>query len=116
MLTLRQIAYECLQSVPVDTEGDLLEIAELKELLKFQSNLNYLKDGIKHHNEAVDILGGLDHIADGVKNRNYKSDYEVQLAIRQLFGKAQDNHLAWSPDITEPLDFLRLGGDLISLS
>ena len=34
-----QRAYECLMSVPVDVEGDLQEIEELKAFLQYQSTL-----------------------------------------------------------------------------
>ncbi|KAF2002471.1 hypothetical protein P154DRAFT_520938 [Amniculicola lignicola CBS 123094] len=112
-----KIAYDCLKTVPVDTEGDLEMIAELKNGAQFQSNLAYLKDGIKTHNAApVDIMGSLDNIAQSIKKGNYKNEYDVQMAIRLLFLSAQDNHLNWIPDIKQILFFVRSGGSIISLS
>jgi len=40
-----QAAYDCLMSVPVDVEGDVLEIDELKAFLQWQSTLAWLKTG-----------------------------------------------------------------------
>lgn len=77
-------AYDCLLSVPVDSAGDLKEIDELKAYLQYQSTLTWLKAGVKGQIEPLDIMSNLDIIADGIKKKSYKSDYDVQLSIRQL--------------------------------
>jgi hypothetical protein len=46
--------------------------------------LSWLKAGVKDQIEPLDIMANLDIIADGIKKKSYKSDYDVQLAIRQL--------------------------------
>ena len=79
-----QLAYECLQSVPVDVEGDVLQIQQLKEYLQFQSTLTYLKAGSKGQIEPYDILGQLDVLAEEVGNGTFDSEYDVQLSIRKL--------------------------------
>lgn len=79
-----QLAYECLQSVPVDVEGDVLQIQLLKEYLQFQSTLAYLKAGSKGQIEPYDILGRLDVLAEGVGNGTFDSEYDAQLSIRKL--------------------------------
>jgi hypothetical protein len=79
-----QRAYDCLLSVPVDSAGDLKEIDELKAFLEYQSTLSWLKAGVKDQIEPLDIMANLDIIADGIKKKSYKSDYDVQLSIRQL--------------------------------
>jgi hypothetical protein len=77
-------AYDCLLSVPVDIEGDIKEIQELKAYLEYQSTLAWLKSGVKDQIDPLDIMGGLDTIAKGVKNKGFKNDYDVQLSIRRL--------------------------------
>jgi len=79
-----QLAYECLQSVPVDVEGDVLQIQQLKEYLQFQSTLAYLKAGSEGQIEPYDILGQLDVLAEGVGNGTFESEYDVQLSIHKL--------------------------------
>jgi hypothetical protein len=112
-----KVAYDCLQTVPVDKEGDLKQIAELKLMLQFQSDLNYLKDGIKTHNaEPLDLLAELDEIAQSVQNETMKGEYEVQQSIRLLLLKAGDFHLFWTADIQTPLPFLRANGMLLAYS
>ncbi|KAF2660809.1 hypothetical protein K491DRAFT_711398 [Lophiostoma macrostomum CBS 122681] len=118
-----KLAYDCLNSVPVDAEGDVLVIQELKRLAQFQSNLNYMKDGTLKdgpdgvlHNEPVDILGELDAIATGVQNGTYESEFEVQFTISQLLKSGGDNHFSWRADIMDPLRFLHDRFALVSLS
>ncbi|KAF3040604.1 hypothetical protein E8E11_000248 [Didymella keratinophila] len=95
-----QLAYECLQSVPVDVEGDVLQIQQLKEYLQFQSTLAYLKTGSEGQIESYDILGQLDVLAEGVGNGTFESEYDVQLSIRKLLDGAGDFHLFRYADIT----------------
>lgn len=79
-----EIAYECLKSVPVDVQGDVQEITELKSYLEYQSTLAWLKKGVEGIREPLDIMGGLDKIAVDVKKNAYESDYDVQVDIRLL--------------------------------
>ncbi|KAF2203680.1 hypothetical protein GQ43DRAFT_366347 [Delitschia confertaspora ATCC 74209] len=112
-----KVAYDCLMSVPVDVEGDIKQIAELKAFVQFQSNLEYLKQGIKWHNDQpVDILGGLDDIAKAIENRTYKSDYEVQRSINNLLNSAYDNHLAFVSDLHGLFQFIKFSASLVSVS
>lgn len=112
-----KVAYDCLQTVPVDKEGDLEQIAELKLFLQFQSDLNYLKDGIKTHNaEPLDLLAELDEIAQNIHNGTTTGEYEVQQSISLLLLKAGDFHLQWMADIQVPFQFVRANGMLLSYS
>jgi hypothetical protein len=79
-----EIAYECLKSVPVDVQGDVQEITELKSYLEYQSTLAWLKKGVEGIRDPLDIMGGLDKIAADVKKNTYESDYDVQVDIRLL--------------------------------
>jgi hypothetical protein len=79
-----QIAYDCLMSVPVDVQGDVLEITELKSYLEYQSTLAWLKKGVQGIRDPLDIMDGLDKIASDVKKNVYQSDYGVQVDIRLL--------------------------------
>ncbi|KAF2264308.1 hypothetical protein CC78DRAFT_427262, partial [Lojkania enalia] len=112
-----QLAFDCLKTVPVDTEGDLKEIEELKELAQFQSTLSYLKDEIPwHHEGSIDVLAGLDEIAQGVRDGLYDSEYDVQLDLKLLFLSVHDFHFNWFPDILAIMPFAREGAQVISLS
>jgi hypothetical protein len=111
-----QVAYACLQSVPVDKDGDLQQIQELKQMLQFQSTLTWLKQGVPGNIAPVDLMGKLDEMADKLKQGGIKSEYDFQLGIRQLFISTGDFHLRWRADVLDPLVFSRAGGQLTSLS
>ncbi|KAK4919039.1 hypothetical protein LTR49_013210 [Elasticomyces elasticus] len=110
------IAMACLQSIPVDVEGDIQEIQGLKVLVQFQSDLAYLKDPPPGYlYPGVDILGGLHSILADVQAGAYKSDYDVQLDLYKLVASAYDYHFEWIPDLVDVFGWVR-GGRLISLS
>ncbi|KAF2033429.1 hypothetical protein EK21DRAFT_58434 [Setomelanomma holmii] len=109
-------AYDCLLTVPVDAEGDLQEIYELKAYLQYQSTLSWLKAGVKDQIKPIDIMGTLDKIGDGIKKNLYSNDYEVQLAIRTLLDSPGDFHLTYRPDITSIFQFIRPEGYVVSIS
>lgn len=112
-----KVAYDCLMSVPVDREGDVLQIKELKAFMEWQSNLAWLKQDIKwHHPVPVDILGGLDLISQQVGNGAYSSEFEVQTAISNLLTSSYDNHLGFQSDIGMMFSFQRFGARLVSVS
>ncbi|KAH8716993.1 hypothetical protein GQ44DRAFT_688498 [Phaeosphaeriaceae sp. PMI808] len=111
-----QRAYDCLTSVPVDAQGDIKEIQELKAYLEYHSTLTWLKKGVKDQIEPLDVMGELDLIIKGLNDKTYKNDYEVQLSIRRTLDKAGDFHLAFTPDITNIFYFLRPEGILVSIS
>ncbi|KAK4890915.1 hypothetical protein LTR27_010488 [Elasticomyces elasticus] len=110
------IAMTCLQSVPVDVDGDIQEIQGLKVLVQFQSDLAYLKDPPPGYlYPGVDILGGLDAILADIQAGAYKSDYDVQLDLYKLVNSAYNFHFGWIPDLLHIFQWTR-DGRLISLS
>lgn len=113
-----QLAYDCLQSVPVDVDGDLLLIDELKNFMQFQSTLGYVKDeDFQRENDAVvDVMGSLDDIATKVQNGDFASEYEVQLAIKVMTLSVGDFHFNYYPDILTPLYIFRPEAELLQLS
>lgn len=111
------VAYNCLQSVPVDKDGDLQQIKELKAFLEFQSTFSWLKThGVEELHDSLDILGELDDMADKLENGEYTNDYDFQLGLKQLLYSAGDFHLRWKSDVLEPLIFYRMAGTLTSIS
>ena len=89
-----ELAYNCLQSVPVDVSGDLKQISELKDYLEWHSTLAWLKSGVDGQIKPTDLMGSLDAIASKVKDGKFKSDYEVQFSIRALLDSESPGILA----------------------
>lgn len=114
-----ELGVKCLQSVPLDKEGNVKLIDDLKVMVKWQSNVAYLKNPPKGYTEEpVDIIGELDTMQKQVAAGNFKTEYEFQLKMLNLFTKAYDNHFAYQPDIlASAMQFQRpTGSELVSVS
>jgi len=114
-----ELGVKCLQSVPLDKEGNVKLIDDLKVMVKWQSNVAYLKNPPKEYTEEpVDIIGELDTMQKQVAAGNFKTEYDFQLKMLNLFTKAYDNHFAYQPDIlASAMQFQRpTGSELVSIS
>jgi hypothetical protein len=114
-----ELGVQCLQSVPLDKEGNVKLIDDIKVMVKWQSNIAYLKNPPKGYTEEpVDIVGELDTMQKQVAAGGFKTEYDFQLKMLNLFTKAYDNHFAYQPDIlASAMQFQRPpGSELVSIS
>jgi hypothetical protein len=113
-----QLALDCLQSVPNKPEPAVALIRSLRAFTQWQSTHAWLKappDG--YMLPATDILGSLDNISSNAQNGIYKSEYEFQGAIVELWASAHDGHFAYRPDVFRAFGFRNnLTIDLVSVS
>ncbi|KAH7389609.1 hypothetical protein DE146DRAFT_171331 [Phaeosphaeria sp. MPI-PUGE-AT-0046c] len=101
-----QLAFDCLNSVPVDTNGNRQLIDELKEVWKFQSELVWYKNpGSDWEYGSLDIIGELDSIKTNLGS--FKSEYAVQLAIQNITVRTGNFHFNYVPDILQIFQFKR---------
>ncbi|KAF6806482.1 hypothetical protein CSOJ01_08830 [Colletotrichum sojae] len=101
-------AFECLNSVPVDTHGNLALIEELKQLWQFHSETGWLKNsGPDWEDGPIDIIGELDKVKSGLEARTYQNEYEVQRAIQSITVRSGSDHLTYNPDILRVFVFVR---------
>jgi hypothetical protein len=101
--------------VPLDKEGNLLQLAGLKSLVEFQSDLSYLKDPPPGYlYPGVDILAELDTIGERLQSDNYTSEYEYQLELHNIIAAAHDGHFKYIPDILQVFTFARLASENIT--
>src|ERR1700761_1160908 len=102
-----QLAWDCLQSIPLNATGALDLVQSLKPYVQFQSTLAWLKDPPSEYAEKlfgpVDLLGGLDSIAEKVKGQEYSGEYEFGFELYKLFQSAHDGHLYVVPDVVSSL-------------
>jgi hypothetical protein len=102
-----QLAWDCLQSIPLNATGALDLVQSLKPYVQFQSTLAWLKDPPSEYAEKlfgpVDLLGGLDSIAEKVKGEEYSGEYEFGFELYKLFQSAHDGHLYVVPDVVSSL-------------
>jgi hypothetical protein len=114
-----ELGLQCLQSVPLDKQGNVELIEDLKLYLAWQSNLAYLKNPPSDYTEeAVDLMGELDRVLKSLQSGDYQNEYDFQLDLNSLFNRAYDNHLAFQPDIlASAMQFQRPPGtELASVS
>jgi hypothetical protein len=114
-----ELGVMCLQSVPLDKAGNIKLIDDIKLFTKWQSNIAYLKNPPKDYNEKpVDIMGELDKMQQGLSTGEFKTEYDFQMKVMNLFNSAYDNHFAYQPDIiASAMQFQRPPGtELVSVS
>ncbi|CAG8981810.1 hypothetical protein HYALB_00004753 [Hymenoscyphus albidus] len=77
-----ELAYACLQSVPLNMAAATDWIKWIKPYVEFQSTLGWLKNPpLSYQQPAVDIMGGLDTIANSVTAGKFKGQYEFEVAV-----------------------------------
>ncbi|PVH95380.1 hypothetical protein DM02DRAFT_537479 [Periconia macrospinosa] len=114
-----ELGAQCLRSVPLDRQGNMQLIEDLKLYLQWQSNLAYLKNPPAEYTEApVDLMGEMESMQRQLSAGGYQNEYEFQLELNRLFNRAYDNHLTWQPDIlASVMQFQRpAGSELVSVS
>ena len=114
-----ELGMQCLQSVPLDKQGNIQLIDDLKLYLQWQSNLAYLKNPPPEYTEdPLDIMGEMDSMQKQLSSGGYTNEYNFQLDLMTLLNRAYDNHLAWQPDILAgAMQFQRpTGSELVSVS
>jgi hypothetical protein len=101
-----QVAFDCLNSVPVDTDGNSKLIDELKTVWQFQSELVWFKNpGDDWEYGPLDIIKELDNIKNSLSS--FKSEYAVQLAIQNVTVRTGNFHFNYDPDILQVFQFSR---------
>ncbi|KAF2833676.1 hypothetical protein CC86DRAFT_339127 [Ophiobolus disseminans] len=102
-----QVAFDCLNSVPVDTQGNSKLIDELKLVWQFQSELVWYKNpGSDWEYGPLDIIGELDRIKGNLGS--FQSEYALQLAIQNITIRTGNFHFNYSPDILQVFQFRRV--------
>ena len=70
-----ELGMKCLASVPLDKEGNVKLIDDVKLFVKWQSNIAYLKNPPSNYTEKpVDVMGELDLMQKGLANGTFKTE------------------------------------------
>ena len=95
-----KLAYDCLKSVPINTERASELLHSLSSYADFHTTFAYLKDPPEGYPyPAVDIPGGMQDIINAVENGQYDKEYDYAVELYSLYQKSHDSHFAFSPDI-----------------
>ncbi|KAF2256639.1 hypothetical protein BU26DRAFT_526971 [Trematosphaeria pertusa] len=101
-----QTAFECLDSVPVDVDGNTKLIDELKVVWQWQSEAGWLKNTPEEwENGPLDIEAELDNILNNLDS--FSSEYAVQLAIQNITVRTGNFHFNYQPDILQAFTWWR---------
>lgn len=99
-------AFNCLNSVPVDTQGNSKLIDQLKQVWQFHSETVWLKNpGNDWEYGPLDIMDELDKVKSNLGS--YESEYAVQLAIQNITIRTGNFHFNYYPDILQVFNFRR---------
>ena len=68
--------------------------------------------------EPIDVMGELDRLASQLSTDTFKSEYDFQMSLMNVFDRAYDNHFVWQPDVlASAMQFQRPPGtELIAVS
>lgn len=129
-----QLAYDCLNSVPLgateatDLVNSLLPYVEwqsgevdarfenLFESLQ-DSDISYLKNPPEGYQEpAVDLWVRFDDILENIKSGKYANEYEFQVELYKTFNEAHDGHFRFAPDLLSKAVGFRRPTQLVSVS
>ncbi|KAJ5632661.1 Interphotoreceptor retinol-binding [Penicillium lividum] len=91
-----ELAYECLMSMPFDSDRAVVFLNQVRKMLEFQSTVDILKNPPSGYDmPSTDLLGGIDSILEKVDNGAYSSQFEMDLDVSSLILSAHDGHLAF---------------------
>lgn len=96
------MAWDCINSVPLNATSGKLLIESLKPYIEWQSTLTALKNPPAEYVEkvqpAVDIMGGLDQIVSDIDAGKFTNEYAFGWALYTLIQSAHDGHFTYIPD------------------
>lgn len=94
------IAYQCLQSVPLNATAAALQLDGVRFFMQFQSTLGYLADPpIGYLYPPVDIMDALARLAFNLRNGQYQGEYAFQQDLHAILASAHEEHLWYYIDI-----------------
>ena len=96
------MAWDCINSVPLNATSAKLLLESLKPYLEWQSTIAVLKDPPAEYVEkvqpATDIMAMMDQLADEVDAGKYTNEYLFGWALYTLIQGAHDGHFTYVPD------------------
>ncbi|KAI9744137.1 MAG: hypothetical protein M1818_002289 [Claussenomyces sp. TS43310] len=103
------LAYECLNSVPLNTSAALDLVVAIKPYLQWQSDSAYLKNPpADYFYPPLDLFARLDQVQAKLEIHAYSNEYQFQADLYQVFAQAHDGHFVFYPDaLTKAFEFGR---------
>ncbi|RFU35040.1 hypothetical protein B7463_g1302, partial [Scytalidium lignicola] len=94
------LAYECLNSVPLNKTAAIALVDSMVPYVEFQSDLAYLKaPPATYFYPPYDVLGTLATIRANLVADKYANEYAFQVDLYQVYAPAHDGHFVVYPDL-----------------
>ncbi|SZF00983.1 unnamed protein product [Blumeria hordei] len=112
-----QLAFDCLNSVPLNKTAAIQLVDAIGPYLEWQSDLVWKKDPPADYDfPAHDVIASLAMIRDNLVSNRYVNEYEFQGDLYQVFAQGHDGHFVFYPDaIAKAFEFGRQRS-LVSIS
>jgi hypothetical protein len=96
------LAWDCINSVPLNATAAKLLLESLKPYLEWQSTIAVLKDPPAEYAEkvqpAIDIMAEIEQIAEGIDAGKYANEYLFGWALYTAIQGAHDGHFTYVPE------------------
>ncbi|KAI1766730.1 hypothetical protein GGR53DRAFT_187477 [Hypoxylon sp. FL1150] len=94
------IAYDCLNSVPIDKDAALKFIEEMEPYIEWQSDTVFKKNPpADYFYPPTDLWATIEEVKADIAADKYANEYEWQADLyKRLFGPAHDGHFVVYPD------------------
>ncbi|OJD30635.1 peptidase s41 family protein [Diplodia corticola] len=96
------LAYECINSVPINQTAALNLIKTARPYWEWQSTLAYLKDPPAEYAEKIqdpiDVFAELDALEASVANGTITKEYEFGYTLYRIMQRTHDGHFVYVPD------------------
>ncbi|KAI1328660.1 hypothetical protein F5Y16DRAFT_419532 [Xylariaceae sp. FL0255] len=95
------VAYECLNSVPINKQGALKYIASMRPYIEWQSDTVFKKNPPSDYFwPRYDVWAAIDEIEENIQNDKYANEFAWQEDLYiKLWGPAKDGHFVNYPDV-----------------
>ncbi|KAF9629447.1 Peptidase S41 [Lasiodiplodia theobromae] len=96
------LAYECINSVPINQTAALNLIKTSRPYWEWQSTLAYLKDPpaeyVEKIQDAIDVFAELDDLEAKVADGTITKEYEFGYTLYRILQRTHDGHFVYVPD------------------
>lgn len=101
------MAYDCLQSIPMNKDRALDLLSAIEPYLEWQSDIEHLKEPPSDYPfPGYDVFGELDKVRQKVKQGAYANHYAFDTELMsKVFLAAHDGHFRYSPDLLSVFSF-----------
>jgi len=95
-----QLAWECLNDVPLDSASAGPWLESLRPYLEWQSTTAYLKNPPEGYLEpAMDVWAEYEDIVSRAASGSFTNEYELEFALYRLTQKTHDGHFRYMPNL-----------------